>query len=218
MLVDIEEIIRKLEEFKSVLIANDSSFTTTKYAEIRAVTEVHVRKFFPEDQLLSNYLNNAANFPDSINWGNSRIALLMALNSLIENLKTKTIHSSFNFSALHPIVKTISAELFRNGHYRQAILDTYIALVQQVKAKSNSDLDNSKLMQKVFSSEKPIIKVSEDADERVGFMWLFTGAVMGIRNPRAHNLTEEEDPQRAFELLAFASALFRVIDDSQVSS
>lgn len=121
-------------------------------------------------------------------------------------------------SYLHPIVQKTAGELFRDGHYRQAILDTYIALVDAVKMKSGRhDLDNTPLMQTVFSIKNPLISVSADADEQLGFMWLFTGAVMGIRNPKAHRLIDQKDPQRTLEWLSFASVLLRVLDDSKVN-
>jgi len=143
-------------------------------------------------------------------------------------VKQKEINTSFNeigvnpdvplaLSSLHPLVQKTAGELYLNGHYRQAILDTYIALVETVKTKSGKNkLDNTPLMQTVFSANEPIIKVSNDHDEQLGFMWLFTGAVMGIRNPKAHRLIEQNDPQRALEWLSFASVLLRVLDDAQI--
>jgi uncharacterized protein (TIGR02391 family) len=120
-------------------------------------------------------------------------------------------------SYLHPIVQQTAGDLYRDGHYRQAILDTYIALVNAVKVKSGRhDLDNTPLMQTVFSIKAPLISVSTDADEQLGFMWLFSGAVMGIRNPKAHRLIDQKDPQRTLEWLSFASVLLRVLDDSKV--
>lgn len=120
-------------------------------------------------------------------------------------------------SGLHPLVQKTAGELYKNGHFRQAILDTYIALVEAVKVKSGEhNLDNTPLMQNVFSPKTPTIKVSDDYDEQLGFMWLFSGAVMGIRNPKAHRLIEQNDPQRTLEWLSFASVLLRVIDDAQV--
>ena len=119
--------------------------------------------------------------------------------------------------ALHPIVQKVAGELYKNGHYRQAILDTYIALVDAVKVKSaRYDLDNTPLMQTVFSPKSPVVKVSDENDEQQGFMWLFSGAIMAIRNPKAHRLIEQKDPQRALEWLSFASVLLRVLDDSEV--
>lgn len=119
---------------------------------------------------------------------------------------------------LHPLVLEVAERLFEDGHYRQAILDTYIALVQQVKGKSGRyDLDGAALMQQVFSAKTPKIIVSDDPDEQLGYMWMFSGAVMGIRNPKAHRITKQTDPQRTLEWLHFASVLFRVLDDARVT-
>ncbi|KYP79230.1 TIGR02391 family protein [Ferroacidibacillus organovorans] len=121
-------------------------------------------------------------------------------------------------NGLHSRVKEVAGKLFQDGHYRQAILDTYIALVEQVKAKSGRyDLDGSTLMQQVFSPKSPKIIVSDDSDEQMGYMWMFSGAVMGIRNPKAHRLIQQTDPQKTVEWLSFASVLFKVLDDAQVA-
>ena len=117
-------------------------------------------------------------------------------------------------SNLHPIVQKIAGQLFEDGHYRQAILDTYIALIEAVKNKSGLELDNTRLMQNAFSMNNPTLSISDDPDERQGFMWLYSGAVMAIRNPKAHRLIEQNDPQRTIEWLSFASVLLRVLDDS----
>jgi uncharacterized protein (TIGR02391 family) len=116
---------------------------------------------------------------------------------------------------LHSRVQEVAGKLFDDGHYGQAVLQAAIALNQAVRSKSGEALDGVPLMNKVFSQKGPTLVVSDDADERLGFMWLFAGAAMGIRNPKAHRVSEEKDPVRAFEWLAFVSALFRVLDDSK---
>ena len=122
-------------------------------------------------------------------------------------------------AALHSIVQKVASPLYRDGHYRQAILDTYIALVDAVKTKSGrKDLDNTPLMQSVFSPKNPVLRISMDNDEQQGFMWLFSGAIMAIRNPKAHRLIQQQDGQRALEWLSFASVLLRVIDDAELEN
>lgn len=120
---------------------------------------------------------------------------------------------------LHPKIIEAARELMDDGYYRQAISQTYVSLVSSVKEKSGRlDLDNSPLMQQVFSKNDPLLRCSSDPDEQLGFMWLFSGAVMAIRNPRAHKMSDETDKNvdRALEWLAFASALFRILDDAEV--
>ena len=117
---------------------------------------------------------------------------------------------------LHPRVQEVAGDLFTDGYFKSAILETYIALNVAVKEKTGSTLDGTKLMQNVFSGNNPQLVVSDDSDERQGFMWLFTGAIMAIRNPKAHRIIEQKDPQRTLEWLSFASVLFRVLDEAQL--
>jgi len=118
-----------------------------------------------------------------------------------------------DLSVLHPDVVAASGELYRDGHYRQALLDATIALVERVKERANRhDLDGTPLMQQVFSPKRPVLRLSPNEDEQLGWMWLFSGAVMAIRNPKAHSLRAQPDAQTAFEWLAFCSALFRLLD------
>jgi uncharacterized protein (TIGR02391 family) len=129
---------------------------------------------------------------------------------------TATAPTRFELEGLHPRVQEVSGALYRDGHYRQAILDAYIALAEEVRKVSGlGGIDNTPLMQKAFSPNKPLLQVGDNADEQQGFTWLYSGAVMAIRNPKAHRLVEQKDPQRALEWLAFASVLFRVLDDAR---
>jgi len=116
---------------------------------------------------------------------------------------------------LHPRVIAVAGQLYHDGHYREAIFNAYIAIVEEVKRRTGLSADNTGLMQSAFSEKNPRLIVSDDRDEQLGFMWLFSGAVMGIRNPKAHRLVPQNDPQRALEWLAFASVLFRVLDDAE---
>jgi uncharacterized protein (TIGR02391 family) len=124
------------------------------------------------------------------------------------------VRSPYTVDNLHERVLNVSKDLYLDGHYRSAVLDAYIDIVDRVKRLSGvTDLDGSKLMQKVFSKENPLIILSDDKDEQLGFMWLFSGAVMAIRNAKAHKIVEVTDPQRTIEWLSFASVLHRVLDD-----
>ncbi len=125
--------------------------------------------------------------------------------------------SPFTLDKLHYRVINVSQNLYLDGYYRSAVLDAYIDLINRIKEISNiTEIDGINLMQKVFSAKNPIIQLSEDQDEQLGFMWLFTGAVMAIRNPKAHKVTDITDPQRTLEWLGFASVLHRILDDAEI--
>jgi uncharacterized protein (TIGR02391 family) len=116
------------------------------------------------------------------------------------------------FDQLHPSVKQAVQSRFSNGHYNDAISRTCIALNKAVQTKSGLSIDNTRLMQKAFSADDPIINVSIDKDERLGVMWLFSGMAMALRNPRAHHTLPEPSPQEALEILGFLSMLWRTLD------
>lgn len=116
---------------------------------------------------------------------------------------------------LHPRVRAVSTQLFKDKHYRQAILQACLALNEVVQQRSGRpDLDGVSLMNHVFSPKTPILHFPGHPDEQKGYMWLFSGVIMAIRNPRAHTVGEAEDldANEAFEQLALVSALFRALD------
>jgi uncharacterized protein (TIGR02391 family) len=130
----------------------------------------------------------------------------------------------YSLASMHPSINEVSERLFLNGHYPQAIFEAYKAVVNQVKKKSGrDDLDGQELMSTVFSYKNPILKLNKlqsksDQDEQMGFMFLFMGATVGIRNPKAHDIVEQRDPIRAMEYLALASLLSRRVEESTKSS
>ena len=53
-----------------------------------------------------------------------------------------------------------------------------------------------------------------DVDEQTGLMMMFSGAVAGLRNPRAHKLIKD-DAERALEFIAFVSLLAKLLDGAK---
>jgi uncharacterized protein (TIGR02391 family) len=120
---------------------------------------------------------------------------------------------------LHPAITDASARLFENGHYSEAILKAFIAVEVAVRDRTGLDLGGSSLMNQAMGTSTPALKMTtEDGqtgeDEQKGMRSLFAGAMMGIRNPKAHGLIVQDDPARTFEYLAFASLLMRRLDDA----
>jgi uncharacterized protein (TIGR02391 family) len=120
---------------------------------------------------------------------------------------------------LHPEIARAASELYRDGHYANAIEDAVKALNDLVRMRSGEALDGTPLMQKVFSPNTPILRFNpmadqSDRDEQLGFMMMFSGAVAGLRNPRAHKLIKD-DPERALEFIAFVSLLAKLLDSAK---
>jgi uncharacterized protein (TIGR02391 family) len=119
----------------------------------------------------------------------------------------------------HAEIERVSGHLFRDGHYKQAALEAYIRVIEEVKTRSGLNLDGDTLMNQAFSSDAsrmPVLRfnaMSSDAerDEQKGFMFLFKGMVLH-RNYKAHSNQLFNDPLRAHEYLAMASLLMRMLE------
>src|SRR2546427_593362 len=107
--------------------------------------------------------------------------------------------------ALHRGIAEVSGRLFNDGHYASAIFEAFKAVNNRVKVcVPESDLDGTALMGYAFNPDEPRIKLTpcrtkSEKDEQRGFMFIFMGAMQGIRNPKAHDAVVQTDPQEAFE-------------------
>jgi uncharacterized protein (TIGR02391 family) len=118
---------------------------------------------------------------------------------------------------LHAEIQRAVGQLYKDGHYANAIEDSVKALNGLVRLRSGEDTrDGSSLMEFVFNPRNPVLKFNDladqsDLDEQRGFMMLFSGAVAGLRNPRAHKIIKD-DPESALEFIAFVSLLAKLVD------
>lgn len=120
---------------------------------------------------------------------------------------------------VHRAVEDAAGQLYRDGHYANAIEDAVKALNNLVRLRSALDSDGEALMNTAFSPGRPILRFNDlqdesDRNEQRGFMMMFAGAVAGLRNPRAHKLIKD-DPERALEFIAFVSLLAKLLDGAK---
>jgi len=120
---------------------------------------------------------------------------------------------------LHHEIERAVGNLYKDGHYANAVEDATKALNALVRMRSGvEDKDGSALMEAVFSPKNPILKFNQladisDIDEQKGFMMMMSGAVAGLRNPRAHKIIKD-DPEMALEYIAYVSLLAKLVDKS----
>lgn len=124
---------------------------------------------------------------------------------------------SFGDLELHPEVARACSQLFNDGHYAEAVENACKVLDMLVKMRSmRMDPSGTELMQLVFSPKTPILKFNEqqndsEKSEQQGMMFLFAGAMLAIRNPRAHGLVQDH-PENAVEYISFISMLAKSLD------
>ncbi len=123
---------------------------------------------------------------------------------------------------LHPEVMRSSSDLFADGHFAAAVSEAFKSLEVRVRTMTGSPQSGVRLMGEAFGGSEPRLSVAtatgqSGKDEQEGFGALFRGSMLGVRNPRAHDLFQPQDPQQALEYLGFASLLHRQLDRATVS-
>ena len=121
-------------------------------------------------------------------------------------------------------LRTKTEKLFKDGHHARAVEEAYKTIDNLVKNKaglSQCGLTGSHLMQKVFSQNKPILRINEgistsEQDEQSGYMQILSGCMTGIRNPRAHDSDWEDTEQHALQLLALANHLYERVVSAKI--
>lgn len=122
---------------------------------------------------------------------------------------------------LHPEISKHALQQYKNGHLRDSVLNSIIAVFDLIRKKTGLKDDGDRLIGKAFSLENPYLILSEINSEsgqsdQKGFIQIFKGSYQGIRNPKAHSLTHDLTPLKAAQYLVFASLLARRVDEANV--
>ncbi len=143
----------------------------------------------------------------------------------IWNLEWDIIESNDNsydfWGIIHTNIATIAKRKFEDGHYADAVESAFKEINKRVKeivkTKIGKELDGADLMFKAFSINSPIILLDDLSSEtgksiQNGYMYIFAGAMTGIRNPKAHdNLIISRE--RAIHFIFLASLLMYKLDE-----
>lgn len=125
----------------------------------------------------------------------------------------------FDVRNIHPRLPVKVRKLFDDGYYSEATFEAFKYVDKTVQKHSKASESGFKLMMQVFDEAKPLLKLTalgsaSEVDEQKGFRFLFSGAVMAIRNPRGHEVDVHDDPDTCLDHLAFASLLLRRLEKS----
>lgn len=125
------------------------------------------------------------------------------------------------FFLLHSEIIEHALPKYQDGHYRNAVLDSVIAVFDLIRKRTGLSEDGDELIGKAFSLIRPHLILSEiDSDsgknDQKGFMQIFKGVYQGVRNPKAHSLSNDLTDIEAAQYLVLASLLARRIEGAQL--
>lgn len=125
----------------------------------------------------------------------------------------------FDRRNIHPRLPPKVRKLFDDGHYPEATFEAFKFIDKFVQKHSRISESGMKLMMQVFDEARPVLQLTalsspSEIDEQKGYRFLFSGAVMAIRNPRGHEVNVNDDPDTCLDHLAFASLLLRRLEQS----
>jgi uncharacterized protein (TIGR02391 family) len=122
---------------------------------------------------------------------------------------------------LHPVVFEHAYQQYQNGHLRDAVLNSVVAVFDLIRERTGLKNDGQALISEALSLDKPRLILSElesesGRNDQKGFLQILTGAYIGIRNPKAHSLRHDLDENKAIQYLLFASLLARRISEAKI--
>lgn len=125
----------------------------------------------------------------------------------------------FDRRNIHPSLQTKVRRLFDDGHYAEATFEAFKFIDKLVQRHSKLKESGLKLMMAAFDEAKPLIRLTplkeiSEVDEQKGFRFMFSGGVLGIRNPRGHEVNLRDDPDTCLDHLALASLLMRRLEQA----
>jgi len=123
---------------------------------------------------------------------------------------------------IHPEVVKVSKTRFDAQHFADAAEAAFKLINERVKTivkeRTGTEYDGAPLMQKAFSSDKPVLAFDDIStingkNMQVGYQQIFSGAMTGIRNPKAHS-NVQINAKRSLHFIFLASLLMSKIDEA----
>jgi uncharacterized protein (TIGR02391 family) len=149
-----------------------------------------------------------------------------ARNFIIPELRLKLdddveIESEIFCNDIHPVIRCVAYDRYKSKQYADSVeaslkeINVYVK--KRVLDQTGNEEDGSKLMKKAFSVEHPIIKLGDIATDtgrniQIGYMEIFSGSMIGIRNPKAHE-NINIDANRARHLIYLSSLLMSKLEE-----
>ncbi len=123
----------------------------------------------------------------------------------------------FELRDIHPALPADVRRLFDNSHYAQATFEALKYLDSEVRRLSRVSKTGKALMMDALRESNPPIQLTplstdSERDEQEGYRFLFAGAIVGIRNPRGHEHSLQDELGTCLDHLTLVSHLLRRLE------
>ncbi|MEX2162916.1 MAG: TIGR02391 family protein [Sulfuricaulis sp.] len=188
------------------------------------VVNERVLKYDSFSELISRVYENTyvipARYPGGLTWVDQFDESLVQSNHPEQEVRNTTDIIAIEI-LIHPLIQKSSLKLFLDGHLREAVLNSIVAVFDLIRDRTGLKEDGDRLIGKAFSLDDPFLVLSElatesGANDQKGFMQIFKGAYQGIRNTKAHRLEHDLTEHKAAQYLVFASLLARRVDEASL--
>lgn len=120
---------------------------------------------------------------------------------------------------IHSSIPDVVRDLFDDGHHAQSTFEAYKFIDKEIQRHAKSSESGYKLMMAAFANDVPLIQLTplktlSEKDEQKGFQFLFAGSMLAIRNPRGHEHSVIDSPDKCLDHLSLASLLIRRLEES----
>lgn len=174
---------------------------------------------------LLDSLESIVEFEDAADNNMQHAEFVHYFNLLKDYLETSKDGDNLDFwSLIHKDIARIARTKFNFGMYADSVRTSLVEVEDKVrsivKKKTGRELSGDNLMRVAFSLDNPVIvlddlRTQSGKDIQKGYMDIFAGAMVGIRNPKSHR-NFEIDRNQAIHFLFLASLLMRMVNISKV--
>lgn len=122
---------------------------------------------------------------------------------------------------LHPVIIEKTLPLFMDGHLREAVLNSVIAVFDMIRQRTGLNLDGKDLVGRAFGMDNGILGFSElhsetGKNDQAGVLQIYNGIYQGVRNVKSHSLTHDLNQLKAAQYLVMMSLLARRVEECYV--
>lgn len=111
-------------------------------------------------------------------------------------------------------LRTDAVPEYINGHFQSSVRTAFRVLEERIRMTGgfDQDLTATNLAQEAFSPDQGTLSFAEVDAERRGWMYLYAGGFLALRNPPSHRDDQAIDQHRAMQILNYVDMLLNVLE------